>query len=143
MGLDSKVWLPHFKFIMQTIAIYCPNHPNDVSKKKYYDFIQNLPVFFPEKPLGTHFIKLLDEFPVTPYLSSRMSFMKWTHFMNNKLNVIMGEPEIDFYESLEKYYEEYKPKNLVDMKRWKQQEKYIKFGFGFILIISILYFYKK
>ena len=29
----------------------------------------------------------------------------------------MNKPEEDFYESLEKYYEEYKPKNLVDMKR--------------------------
>ena len=30
--------------------------------------------------------------------------------MNNKLNKAIDEPEIDFYESLEKYYEEYKPK---------------------------------
>jgi hypothetical protein len=109
MGLDPKVWLPHFQFVMQTMAISYPKHPNDVSKKKYYDFIQNLPVFLPDKPMGTYFIKLLDDFPVTPYLSSSMSFMKWVHFMNNKLNKAIGEPEIDFYESLEKYYEEYKP----------------------------------
>jgi len=40
MGLDPKVWLPHFQFVMQTMAISYPKHPNDVSKKKYYDFIQ-------------------------------------------------------------------------------------------------------
>ena len=105
MGLDPTVWLPHFQFVMQTMAISYPANPNDVSKKKYYDFIQNLPVFLPDKPMGTYFIKLLDEFPVSPYLSSRMSFMKWVHFMNNKLNKAIDEPEIDFYESLEKYYE--------------------------------------
>ena len=143
MGLNSKVWLPHFKFIMQTIAIYYPNHPNDVSKKKYYDFIQNLPVFFPEKPLGTHFIKLLDEFPVTPYLSSRMSFMKWVHFMNNKLNVIMKEPEIDFYESLEQYYEEYKPPELKEQQIYKERKKYIQFGLVFALVCLIIYTYGK
>jgi len=103
MGLDPKVWLPHFQFIMQTMAISYPKHPNDVSKKKYYEFIQNLPVFLPDKPMGTYFIKLLDDFPVTPYLSSGMSFMKWVHFMNNKLNKAIDEPELDFYESLEKY----------------------------------------
>ena len=108
MGLDPIVWLPHFQFVMQTMAISYPKHPNDLSKKKYYGFIQNLPVFLPDKPMGTYFIKLLDDFPVTPYLSSGMSFMKWVHFMNNKLNKAIGQPEIDFYESLEKYYEEYK-----------------------------------
>ena len=55
----------------------------------------------------------------------------------------MNKPEEEFYESLEKYYEEYKPKNLVDTKRWKQQEKYIKFGVGIILTLTIFYFYKK
>ena len=29
------------------------------------------------------------------------------------------------------------------MKKWKQQEKYIKFGFGAVLILSIFYLYKK
>ena len=27
MGLDSKVWLPHFQFVMQTIAISYPKNP--------------------------------------------------------------------------------------------------------------------
>ena len=42
MGLDPKVWLPHFQFVMQTMAISYPKHPNDVSKKKYYDFKESL-----------------------------------------------------------------------------------------------------
>ena len=31
MGLDPKVWLPHFQFVMQTMAISYPANPNDVS----------------------------------------------------------------------------------------------------------------
>ena len=58
MGLDPKIWLPHFQFVMQTMAISYPKRPNDVSKKKYYDFIQNLPVFLPDEPMGNHFLKL-------------------------------------------------------------------------------------
>ena len=33
MSLNEKVWMPHFKFMMQTIAVTYPTHPNDVSKK--------------------------------------------------------------------------------------------------------------
>ncbi len=143
MGLDPKVWLPHFQFVMQTMAISYPKHPNDVSKKKYYDFIQNLPVFLPDKPMGTYFIKLLDDFPVTPYLSSGMSFMKWVHFMNNKLNKAIDEPEIDFYESLEKYYEEYKPKELKEQQVYKERKKYIQFAVVLAIISLIIYSYGK
>ena len=143
MGLDPKVWLPHFQFVMQTMAISYPANPNDVSKKKYYDFIQNLPVFLPDKPMGTYFIKLLDDFPVTPYLSSRMSFMKWVHFMNNKLNKAIEEPEIDFYDSLEKYYEEYKPKEIRNREIINTRKKYIQFGSALLIILGIMYFYKK
>jgi len=99
MGLNHNVWLPKLKFTLQTIAITYPSKPNDVSKRKYYDLIQNLPVFFPLEPMGKNFLDLLDKYPVTPYLSSRMSFMKWVHFIHNKINIYLGKPEITYYES--------------------------------------------
>lgn len=143
MGLNPKIWLPHYNFIMQTIAISYPMNPNDVSKKKYYDFVQNIPVFFPDKPLGENFIKLLDEFPVTPYLSSRMSFMKWVHFIRNKLAVSMAEDTIDFYENLEKYYEEYKPQEIKEKKLYKERKKYIQIAIVAMIVLLIAYTYNK
>ena len=61
MGLNPNVWLPHLKFVLQTIAITYPRNPNDVSKKKYYEFIQNLPVFIPLSPIGKNFKTLLNK----------------------------------------------------------------------------------
>ena len=34
MPLNPDIWMPHFQFILQTIAILYPIHPNDVTKKK-------------------------------------------------------------------------------------------------------------
>ena len=113
MGLNYKVWLPHLKFTLQTIATTYPSRPNDVSKRKYYDLIQNLPLFFPLEPMGDNFLKLLDKYPVTPYLSSRMSFMKWVHFIFNKIQEQLEQPVEDFYESLEKYYEDMLDLSLI------------------------------
>lgn len=143
MRLNENVWLPHLKFTMQTIAMTYPSKPNDMTKKKYYDFIQNLPLLIPLKPMGNIFLQLLDEFPVTPYLDSRMAFMKWVHYIFNKINVILEKPESTFYESLEEYYEEYKPKELLDKEKFKKREKYIQFGVGVALILLIGFFYKK
>ena len=60
MKLNPNVWLPHLKFTLQTMAITYPSNPNDVAKKKYYDFISNLPVFIPIEPIGKNFMDLLD-----------------------------------------------------------------------------------
>ena len=143
MGLNHNVWLPHLKFTLQTMAVTYPKNPNDVSIKKYYDFIQNLPVFIPMDPIGNNFLDLLDKYPVTPYLSSRMSFMKWIHFIFNKINKKLKKKEIGFYEDLENYYEEYKPKEMKNKEVAKTRKKYIEGGIFFLLLLTIIYFYRK
>lgn len=143
MGLNYNVWLPHLKFTLQTMAVTYPSRPNEVSRKKYYDFIQNLPVFIPLEPIGKNFLDLLDKYPVTPYLSSRMSFMKWIHFIFNKINEQLEKPVEDFYDSLEKYYDEYKPKEIRNREIIKTRKRYIQFGSALLLISIIAYFYKK
>ena len=143
MGLNSNVWLPHLKFTLQTIAITYPARPNDVSKRKYYDLVQNLPVFFPLNPIGKNFLRLLDKYPVTPYLSSRMSFMKWIHFIFNKIHEQLDQPIDEFYDSLEKYYDQYKPKEIRNREIIKTRKKYIQFATASIIILVIVYLYKK
>ena len=133
MVLNPKIWGPHYWFVLHTIAITYPLSPNDVTKKKYYDFIQNLPLLLPIEEIGNSFVKYLDKFPVTPYLDSRESFIKWMHFIHNKINVSIGEPELSMEDSMFQYYEEYKPKAVKDIEQRKQREKFI-----FLLIVTFL-----
>ena len=133
MVLNPKVWGPHYWFVLHTIANTYPLAPNDVTKKKYYDFIQNLPLLLPIEEIGNSFAKYLDKYPVTPYLDSRPSFMKWMHFIHNKINVSIGGPELSMEESMAQYYEEYKPKVVKDAEQRKQREKLI-----FLLILLFL-----
>ena len=114
MKLKYDIWLPKLKFTLQTIALNYPERPNEVTVRKYYNLIQNLPVFFPDEPIGKYMEKLLDEFPVTPYLSSKKSFMKWIHFLFNKINKKLELNTESFYESLEEYYKHYRPKEIIN-----------------------------
>ena len=143
MPLDPEIWMPHFEFTMQTISVLYPQHPNDVTKKKYYDTIQNIPLFIPQKPLGNEFAKMLDKYPVTPYLESRESFMKWVHFIINKIRVKMEWEQPDFFDSLEKYYDAYKPKELINREKYKSRKQYIMIGIVLFIILSTLYLLKK
>ena len=143
MELNSEIWFKHLEFVLQTIAVFYPMNPNTVSKKKYYDFIQNLPVLFPEYPMGSNFVDLLDSYPVTPYLDSRMSMMKWVHFITNRIRHQQKKPLIEFYDYLDEYYENYKPVEVIEKNKNQTIEKYVRFSLYGLMAIFIVYLYKK
>jgi fumarate reductase subunit C len=131
MTLDPKVWGPHYWFVLHTIAMSYPIKPNDVIKKKYYDFIQNIPLFLPIEDIGNNFSKLLDKYPVTPYLDSRQSLVRWVHFLHNKINTALNLPIMSMEQAMTAYYENYKPKEIKDLEQKKRREKIV-----FTIILS-------
>ena len=143
MKLNRTVWLPYLHFVLQTISLYYPEKPNTVTKKKYYNFINDLPLFFPEYPMGKNFIDLLDKYPVTPYLESRLSFMKWVNYIHNKIKLDLKEETTDFSKSLQEYYDKYKPKEVINRKWIKKKSKYIIFSVVLLLFVLIIYLYNK
>ena len=105
MKLNPNVWMPHLKFTLQTMAITYPSNPNDVAKKKYYDFISNLPVFIPIDPIGKNsclHLKLIFgvsscQYPNAPIPQSSQTynfnfcsphtFQSFTYLINNLLSL--------------------------------------------------------
>jgi len=112
--LDPKIWGPHYWFFLHTVAYTYPEFPTNVTKRKYYDLIQNMPLFIPDESMGNKMAGMLDKYPVSPYLDSRESFIRWVHFLHNKINVHLDKEEITAYQALDRYYHEYRPKHVVD-----------------------------
>jgi hypothetical protein len=141
MVLDSEIWGPKYWFFLHTVAQTYPIHPNAITKRKYYDLISNLPLFIPDTEMGDRFAQLLDKYPVTPYLDNRDSFMKWMHFIHNKVNVLLGKEEISYLASLDKYNAEYKTKPVKFAEKFHIHKRYIHIGFIFLLLFLIYFFY--
>ena len=120
--MNPEVWGPPFWFTLHTLSMTFPLHPTTVTKKKYYEFMTNLPIFLPHSRIGNHFAKLLDDYPIEPYLSSRLSFMKWIHFIHNKINNYLGKKDVSFADFLSSYQKQYEPKD-VSIKKRKYVEK--------------------
>ena len=139
MILDPKIWGPRYWFTLHTIALGFPRVPNDVTKKKYYEFIQNIPLFIPIDDIGNTFSRMLDKYPVTPYLDSRESFMKWVHFIHNKMNVATGQPSISMEAAMSSYYDNYKPKAVINKEQHIRREKVV-FISSAVAIILLAYF---
>lgn len=99
----STIDFDKYWYVFHSIGFHYPLHPNKVSKKKYYDLVMNIPIFLPSERLGNEFSRLLDKFPVTPYLDSRESFIKWTHFIHNRMNEQLGLKPMDYANFMAKY----------------------------------------
>jgi hypothetical protein len=141
--LDPKIWGPHYWFFIHTVAMTYPIRPNTITKKKYYEFIQNLPLFIPIENMSGEFSKLIDKYPVTPYLDNRESLIRWTHFIHNKINQKLEKPQISLNEFYVKYYEEYKSQNVKLDEYYKLREKAIFCGIISTIVGSIYYLYDK
>ena len=88
--------------------------------------------------MGKTFLALLDKYPVKPYLDSRKAFMKWNHFIINKINEKLDLPTETFYEGLENYYEQYKPKEIIEYESFRKKKKYI-WWFNYCVSYDIMF----
>jgi len=143
MVLDPKVWGPHYWFFLHTISMSYPLRPNSVTKKKYYEFIQNLPLFIPVENIAGEFSKLLDQYPITPYLDSRDSFIRWVWFIHNKINEKLEKNKISLNKFYELYYEEYKPKDIKNREMNRLKNKLIYLCLVIFFVAMIVYLYNK
>jgi len=142
-SFDPEVWGPHYWFFLMTLAVSYPLKANETTKKKYYDFIINLPLFIPHPKIGNNFSALIDKYPVSPYLEGKDSFLKWVHFIHNKINIEIGKDEKTLTEALDIYYELYKPKEIIIREQVKYRKKLLFGGVTIILLLGSYYLYKK
>jgi hypothetical protein len=117
--LSPLVWGPPLWHVLFTFALAYPQQPNAITKRKYYDFIHNLPLFLPNAEIRKSFGALVEEYPVQPYLKTRDSFVHWVHFIHNRVNRITGRPEITLYEAMDRYYAQYKTPSISLSQQWK------------------------
>ena len=142
MKFDSEIWGPHYWFFLHTVAFSYPEYPNDVTKRKYYDLISNMPLFIPVQEFGDKFSQLLDKYPVTPYLDSRASFIRWIHFIHNKINVMLGKEQLSYLESIDKYNSHYRAKPIIFSEKLNIRKHHIVIAFILICLFLIYVLYE-
>lgn len=142
-NIDPNIWGPHYWFFLHTIAFHYPENPNDVTKRKYYDLIHNFPLFIPDAKIGDAFSTLLDKYPLSPYLCSRQSFLRWVFFIHNKINYSLGKPEVTYMDGVKLYKEMYLPRPVYLHKSIGVRRRYVTAGIIFCLVAFLLFYIQK
>ena len=138
--LDAKTWGPHYWFFMMTVALTYPDFPNEVTKRKYYDFYMNLPVFIPDGEMSGRFSTMLDKYPLTPYLGSKDSLIRWVNFIQNKYNDLLGKPSVSLDEAMQEYFDNYMPKPVYLHQQLKMRRYYLHVAF-ILGCLALIYYY--
>jgi hypothetical protein len=142
MKFDPSVWGPHYWFFLHTVSQSYPESPNSVTKRKYYDLIHNFPLFIPDEEMGNKFSHLLDKYPVSPYLDCRESFIRWVHFIHNKINEHLGKEELTLLAGVDRYYAEYKPKPIYLSERMNMRKHLVHVAIILICLFIIFIYYE-
>jgi hypothetical protein len=142
-GLDPNIWGPHYWFFLHTISLNYPLRPNAIIKKKYYEFIQNFHMFIPVEKMSSNFSKLIKEYPVTPYLDSRDTFIRWVHFIHNKINYKLEKDNVSLEKFYIDYYDKYKTIDIKIKDYFNIKGKILYLSVLIFLIISIFYLYNR
>ena len=141
--MNSEIWGPHYWFVIHTIAFNYPKKPNDIDKKNHYKFIQDLSSFIPNKICSRNMSELLKIYPVLPYLDSRKDFVKWTHFIHNRINESLGKDQISLADFYRGYYNNYKSKDNKNIDKIKKRKIILYFISVFMLCLLAIYISKK
>jgi len=100
--IEKDIWGPKYWYVLHKIVSTYPEHPTKPIRRKYYDFIMNIPMFLPDTDIGYDFQSLLDMYPVSSYLDSRNDLSRWMHFIHNQVNRNLDKPELGYEEAMEK-----------------------------------------
>ena len=136
MRLDPAVWGPHFWFVLHTFAISYPLQPDAATKRAYYEFVTNLPIFIPNDQIAKHVAQLLQQYPISQYLDSRDQFIMWAHFIHNRVNAQLEKEQLPFDRYHETYYAHYRPahEKLAELAAFREKMAYGGIVLGLVIV---------
>ena len=102
-----------------------------------------MPLFIPVEQISKEFEQLVDKYPITPYLDNRDSFVRWLHFIHNKINEKLEKPPLSLNDFFVEYYNSYKSHDEKLAEYYKLREKIIYGGILVAILGSIYYLYDK
>ena len=92
--------------------------------------------------MAASFSELLETYPVSPYLDSKDSLVRWTHFIHNKINKKLEKDQISigkFYTEYYKQYETITEKQIIQLKT----KKHIVYAvLVLVLLVIVFVFYQ-
>ena len=117
--MDSEIWGPHYWFFLHSVAFNYPRNPTAIERKIHYRLIHHFSEFIPDIDSSNRFRKLLELYPVTPYLDTKDDLIVWMHNIHNRMNEILDKPIMSLEEHKFKFLNPTPTKDHIQATRNK------------------------
>jgi hypothetical protein len=101
----------------------------------------NLPIFIPDPEMGNQFSRMLEKYPISPYLGSKDSLIRWVVFIHNKYNEMLGKHEISLDAAMAAYYDHFIPKPVYLHHQLRMRRYWIHVAFIMLCFCLIYWLY--
>jgi hypothetical protein len=89
-AVDDTKQIKEILTFIKLICFYYSVSPNDTLKKKYYEILSNIPVFYPNEFFTEEYLYILNNNPLSSFLDNREDLLHWCHFMENSILKKLG-----------------------------------------------------
>jgi hypothetical protein len=137
-AIDDVKQIKDVFVFMKIICFYYSNKPNDTLKKKYYDVLSNIPVYYPNEFFTKEYLDLLNSNPVVSFLDSRDDLLHWCHFIETTILKRLGLPSQNYASWLMEYHQTYEKPYHCDNKEPGLYNEYVFYGIILAVLISII-----
>lgn len=136
---DVKQIKDIFSF-MKIICFYYSHKPNDTLKKKYYDILSNVPIYYPNAFFTKEYLNLLNSNPLASYLDNREDLLHWCHFIETSILKRLGLQSQNYETWLMEYHQKYeKPYHYENKEKTHfLYNEYVFYGIILAALIAII-----
>lgn len=150
--MDSRVWGPHFWFVLHLVSFNYTDNPSTPDKENYKRFYESIGDILPCPNCRKHYKNYLSQFPIGIHLDTRMDLIKWVIQVHNFVNQSIGKPIYTVQQVLDTYANLDPVSPFIKININAIQRKKIRKQYGRILVyisiftlisIALIYYHRK
>lgn len=141
VAIDEVKQLVDILAFMKIVCFYYSNKPNETLKKKYYDVLSNMPIYYPNTFFTKEYLNLLNTNPMASFLDSREDLLHWCHFIESSLLKRYGLQTQNYASWLLEYSQKYEKPYHYDKDEDKAHflyNEYVFYGIILAVLVSII-----
>jgi hypothetical protein len=132
--MNRNIWGPYFWEVFHIACFDYPIHPTNQDKNNITNFIKYYQKILPCKECRTHFMELLNKYPLNP---NNSNLLEWSVFIHNQVNKRLNKPIFE-YKNILKKYNSIKKKCTCDAEVFIQKPCKKRKSWNIIIIIIII-----
>lgn len=141
-SIDDVKQIQDILCFIKLICFYYSDAPNETLKKKYYELLLNIPIYYPNDTFSKEYLMLLDANPLSSFLDCRTDLLHWCHYIESQILKKYGRQTQNYASWILDYNSRYEKPHHYDADANKHflYNEYVFYGVILATLVGIIKF---